>query len=638
MLQEVMPTFQPLDQPQVAPKQQHLHSLHASTPTPTPVPMPASAPNHNNNSIKRKQSSDTDDPFKDRSYKLRKESHTINTNLHSGNSFIRNSNLTRSYKHTPSVREDRLQNSTIVQTQTTEEVGSTASNGSTTSRGSDVPGRRGEDPTAAAEEEEEDEVTLEVLEDMQKLETNFPILATDYRLIDKIGEGTFSTVYKAESLGGKIRLGSDMWKSPPLKKMKENPAKLKKKNPIVALKQIYVTSSPNRIFNELNLLYMLTGNSRVTPLLDVLRHQDQILAILPYYHHCDFREFYRDLPVKGIKKYLWELFHALDYVHSKGVIHRDLKPTNFLYDPFKGKGVLVDFGLAEKENPVYSLGAVSTIHSVTSTACPCLNKEHVVINRSHTKRLNIKGAYPKNDTRPPRRANRAGTRGFRAPEVLFKCTNQTSKIDIWSAGIIALSIFLRKFPLFNSPDDTDAILELAWIFGHDKLLKCAELHGCGLEISMPEVHKASGNLIKTMHDFLVTEEANGCFPSDSVVYDTLALFNERGDKFVKPVYTIREGISEKEKQQVNDEFRKKHDDYKDHKYLVDLLHCCFRMNPQKRLSAGEILELPFFHEILQIGDADDDHDDEEEEEKEAEAEEEKEDMGVDDADEIVLAK
>lgn len=32
---------------------------------------------------------------------------------------------------------------------------------------------------------------------------------------------------------------------------------------------------------------------------------------------------------------------------------------------------------------------------------------------------------PKDDKRPPARANRAGTRGFRAPEVLLKCPDQT---------------------------------------------------------------------------------------------------------------------------------------------------------------------------------------------------------------------
>lgn len=420
------------------------------------------------------------------------------------------------------------------------------------------------------EVEEEDEVTLEVLEDMHKLEECFPILSSNYRLIDKIGEGTFSTVYKAEVLNGSIKLGSDVWRSPPLKKRKHRA----KKNPIVALKQIYVTSSPNRIYNELNLLYMLSGNSHVAPLLDVLRYQDQVLAVLPYYRHADFRDFFRDLPTKGIKKYLWELFQALEFVHIKGIMHRDLKPTNFLYDPFVGKGVLVDFGLAEKMET----------HSRNSSSCPCHSRETIV----KSKRLTVKPSYPKQDQRPPRRANRAGTRGFRAPEVLFKCTNQSTKIDIWSAGVIGLSLISRKFPLFNSPDDIDAIVELILIFGIDKIKKGAEIHGCGLDIDLPNISSSNGNLVQLIGQFLHHEDENGSLAPDSVAYDTLNLYNEKLEKFIRPVY---------DEQTDYDTYKQKLVNYQDHKHLLELLNHCFHMDPEARYSAKQILELPFFLEF-----------------------------------------
>lgn len=442
-----------------------------------------------------------------------------------------------------------------------------------------------ENPDHQAVEEDAD-ITLEVLEEMHKLEECFPILAERYRLIDKIGEGTFSTVYKAAAVDGSILLGSEMWKSPPLHRASAKKGTHTKKNPLVALKQIYVTSSPNRIHNELNLLYMLSGNSHVAPLLEILRYQDQVLAVLPYYQHSDFRDFYRDIPIKGIKKYMWELLQGLEFVHSKGIIHRDLKPTNFLYDPFKGKGVLVDFGLAEK---VYLL-----LSSRSSNSCPCLSKDKISANKAHSKRLNIIAAYPKADQRPPRRANRAGTRGFRAPEVLFKCTNQTSKIDLWSAGIIGLSLLARKFPLFNSPDDIDALMEILIVFGVEKMQKCAELHGCGLELNAPLLQKASfnGNLIKFLKDSLLHEEKNGCLPPDSVIYDTLKFLNEDSTKLIKPILDENE-----ESKKVKERYRVDMADYYDLKYFLQLLYNCLSMDSVKRLSAAQLLNSPFFDEL-----------------------------------------
>jgi serine/threonine protein kinase len=89
--------------------------------------------------------------------------------------------------------------------------------------------------------------------------------------------------------------------------------------------------------------------------------------------------------------------------------------------------------------------------------------------------------------RPAKHANRAGTRGFRAPEVLFKCQSQSTsssphgsgvdeEIDIWSCGVILLSFLSIRFPFFNSTDDVDAMIELTSIFGRHNMEACARLH------------------------------------------------------------------------------------------------------------------------------------------------------------------
>jgi len=64
-------------------------------------------------------------------------------------------------------------------------------------------------------------------------------------------------------------------------------------------------------------------------------------------------------------------------------------------------------------------------------------------------------------------APRAGTKGFRAPEVLIRVPNQTTAIDIWSAGVIMLSLCTRRYPFFHSPDDLTALCEITTILGSD---------------------------------------------------------------------------------------------------------------------------------------------------------------------------
>lgn len=95
----------------------------------------------------------------------------------------------------------------------------------------------------------------------------------------------------------------------------------------VALKKIYVTSSPLRIQNELELLHDLHGCKSVCPLITAFRHQDQVVAVLPFFPHTDFRHQYDNFSVRDIRHYFRSLLTALYGVHKHGVIHRDIKPT-----------------------------------------------------------------------------------------------------------------------------------------------------------------------------------------------------------------------------------------------------------------------------------------------------------------------
>ncbi|KAH0565322.1 hypothetical protein GP486_001283 [Trichoglossum hirsutum] len=406
-----------------------------------------------------------------------------------------------------------------------------------------------------------------VQDDIEKFKNTFKGIAQRFRLINRIGEGTFSTVYKAEDLlydnydnqWDIEQKDVSKWAPPPLKRRRMGdgpmpPTRAHSRNQkpkYVAIKKIYVTSSPIRTQNELELLHDLRGCDSVCPLITAFRYQDQVVAVLPYFKHMDFRDYFRDMTVADIRLYFRSLFTALAAVHKHNILHRDIKPTNFLYDIRKGRGVLVDFGLAEKEG-------------TDCTPCICRDtqseRREKVLNALALTGQQPSTGYPKNDPRPSRRANRAGTRGFRAPEVLLKCTDQTTKIDIWSSGVILLTILSRRFPFFNSADDIEALIEIATIFGSRRMKACANLHGAIFETTIPTIGEKGFHLEKII---LWATNRSGK--------------NEHGEEEKLP----------------SDEVQ-----------AVKFLQRCFELDPQKRISAEEALRHEFLAEVGEDGDYD----------------------------------
>jgi len=88
-------------------------------------------------------------------------------------------------------------------------------------------------------------------------------------------------------------------------------------------------------------------------------------------------------------------------------------------------------------------------------------------------------------------AARGGTRGFRAPEVLMKVTKQTTAIDIWSCGVVMVSMLVGRYPFFVSPDDLSSLAEIATITGSLPLIHAAQ--GLEKQLTLP-AHYEKPNL------------------------------------------------------------------------------------------------------------------------------------------------
>jgi cell division control protein 7 len=271
-----------------------------------------------------------------------------------------------------------------------------------------------------------------------------------------------------------------------------------------------MTSNPDRIRDELLFLNEVGGNANVIPLITAIRFEDQIIAVYPYFKHEDFREYFAYMTVDDIRHYMRNILIAVHSVHKKGLIHRDLKPNNFLYSKEQKRGILVDFGLAQREPENIPLIEPKKMNMRSKVTIP-LARDGLSILYTPNALNSLKKLAPGyylNDTRGGMRANRAGTRGFRAPEVLFKHAQQSRAIDIWSVGVIYLCILTRRYPFFHSQDDQDALVEIACVVGINSLEKVANLCNRIWKHSLPDVpheHIRFDTLVKALNPELAQE-------------------------------------------------------------------------------------------------------------------------------------
>nr|XP_028606255.1 cyclin-dependent-like kinase 5 isoform X1 [Podarcis muralis] len=145
-----------------------------------------------------------------------------------------------------------------------------------------------------------------------------------YEKLEKIGEGTYGTVFKAKN---------------------------RETHEIVALKRVRLDDDdegvPSSALREICLLKELK-HKNIVRLHDVL-HSDKKLTLVFEFCDQDLKKYFDscngDLDPEIVKSFMYQLLKGLGFCHSRNVLHRDLKPQNLLINR-NGELKLADFGLA----------------------------------------------------------------------------------------------------------------------------------------------------------------------------------------------------------------------------------------------------------------------------------------------------
>ncbi|XP_032107186.1 cyclin-dependent kinase-like 3 [Sapajus apella] len=216
-----------------------------------------------------------------------------------------------------------------------------------------------------------------------------------YETLGKVGEGSYGTVMKC---------------------------KHKNTGQIVAIKIFYERpeKSVNKIaMREIKFLKQFHHENLVN-LIEVFRQKKKIHLVFEFIDHTvldELQHYCHGLESKRLRKYLFQILRAIEYLHSNNIIHRDIKPENILVSQ-SGITKLCDFGFAR------TLAAPGDIYT-----------------------------------------DYVATRWYRAPELVLKDTSYGKPVDIWALGCMIIEMATGN-PYLPSTSDLDLLHKIVLKVGN----------------------------------------------------------------------------------------------------------------------------------------------------------------------------
>ncbi|KAF8032718.1 hypothetical protein BT93_D1591 [Corymbia citriodora subsp. variegata] len=114
----------------------------------------------------------------------------------------------------------------------------------------------------------------------------------------------------------------------------------------VAIKCPHAKVNQHHINNELKMLEKFGGKNFIIKYEGSFKNGNSECFILEYVEHDRPEVLKKEIDVFQLRWYGYCLFRALASLHKQGIVHRDVKPGNFLYSSKANKGYLIDFNLA----------------------------------------------------------------------------------------------------------------------------------------------------------------------------------------------------------------------------------------------------------------------------------------------------